>query len=70
MLEAVAFEDLSPPTQAGTAVDQRDLVAFGAQPQSGCDTTETRAYYQCFHSLCLNDGVDLFGSTPHWLLGL
>lgn len=54
MLEAVTLKNLSPPAETGTAVNERDLVALGAQPQGSCDTAETSAYNNCFHFKCLN----------------
>ena len=64
VLEAVALKNLRPATEAGAAVDQCHLVAFGAQPQRCSDAAETGADHKCFHGQCLSGGVDPFGSTP------
>ena len=49
VLETVAFEDLGSTAQARAAVDERDLVALGAQPQGGGDSAEASADDDCFH---------------------
>ena len=47
--EAAAFEDLGAASQTGAAVDQRDLVALGAEPERRRDASETCANDQCPH---------------------
>ena len=61
VLKAIALKNLSPPAQTGAAVNQRDLIAFGAQSQRSRDATETGAYDKCFHGLYFYDGIDASG---------
>ena len=52
VFEAIAFKHLCSPTEPGTAVDERDLVAFGSQAQRRCDTAKAGANDKCFHGVC------------------